>query len=329
MAVFRTIVPLPNSFPDLNHEHCLLAVGSCFTLEIGNRLKTSKFNIQINPSGILYNPLSIAKLLDRIHQKQYYEEGNLFQHQGLWHSYDHHSRFSKPDKVNTLQLINEELQKAFEFYQTGTHLLLTLGTAHVYTLPSTDEVVANCHKMPAKHFVKKLLSVEAIVSALGNILKQWKQAKPALKIILTVSPVKHLRDGLIDNNLSKATLLLACRQLCSQLSDVYYFPSYEILTEELRDYRFYASDMAHPSNMAVEYIWNRFTDIAFKESTKNLVKKIEKITAAVQHRPFNPESSNHQQFIHQQLNLIDQLKMEYPQMDWSAEKEQLNAFKID
>jgi len=321
MPAFRTPVPLPTSFPQIDYESHILAVGSCFTENIGSKLAEAKFRLSLNPTGILYNPHSIGQLLGRLLEGREYQPEELFHQNGLWHSFDHHSAFSMPDTGQALEKMNTVFRPVANNLSRYTHLLLALGTAYVYQHSATDKLVANCHKIPGHEFDKIRLSVEAIVSALKPNLRKLKQLNPAIKVIITVSPVRHLRDGLHENNLSKASLLLAAEQLCAEVSDAYYFPSYEILTDELRDYRFYADDMAHPSKLAVEYIWQRFLEVSISSKTRQALERVRKLVQAAHHRPFHSSSSGHQDFVRKQLELIADMEKQYPGMDWSKEKE--------
>ena len=310
MPLFRTSVPLPSVFPEITYQSQLLALGSCFAETIGNQLVNRKFNVSINPSGIIYNPHSIAHLIQRLLSGEAYNPDDLFEHNGLWHSYEHHSRFSSSVKAEALNEINQYFTAVAENMEHYTHVVITLGTACIYKLKAFNKIVANCHKVPATHFVKERLTMPQITLSLGKAIREWRQRNENLKIILTVSPVRHLKEGIQENNLSKASLLLAVDQLCQQFQDVYYFPSYEIQMDELRDYRFYAPDMAHPSEIAVDYIWEQLSKASFSDATQQLMKRVEKVVRASRHKPFHPQSEQHQQFVRKQLEMIATLKKE-------------------
>ena len=310
MPLFRTSVLLPSVFPEITYQSQLLALGSCFAETMGKQLVNRKFNASINPSGIIYNPHSIAQLIQRLLSGEAYTQDDLFEHNGLWHSYEHHSRFSSTTKAETLDMINRCFMAVAEKMEHYTHVVITLGTASVYKLKGFDKIVANCHKVPAAHFVKERLAIPQITLPLGKAIREWRQINKELKVILTLSPVRHLKDGIQENNLSKASLLLAVDQLCQQLQNVHYFPSYEIQMDELRDYRFYASDMAHPSEVAVDYIWEQFSKVCFTDATRQIMKRVEKVVRATRHKPFHPQSEAHQQFVRKQLEVITALKKE-------------------
>lgn len=253
-------------------------------------------------------------------ENQSFEEGDLFEHAGLWHSWEHHGHFSRPDRAAALAGINTALQSAAAHLKKTNRLLLTLGTADVFRLRSTGQVVANNHKMPAALFEQSRISVAETTERITTVLEKIKVQNPDVQVILTVSPVRHIRNGLVENQRSKATLLLACEQICAAVSYSYYFPAYELLLDDLRDYRFYAEDMLHPSEVGADYIWQFFGDTFFSEETRRLYTRVEKITAAMQHRPFHPETPEHRAFARAQLVAIEQLSEEHPELDFSMEK---------
>jgi lysophospholipase L1-like esterase len=254
--------------------------------------------------------------------------GELFENMGLWHSWEHHGHFSKPDRDEALAGINDAYTKAAKVLQQSNRLLLTLGTADVFWLAphySPEKIVANNHKMPAALFQQKQLSVGEVTEALTGILSKLTAKKPDLQVVLSVSPVRHLRNGMVENQRSKAVLLLACAEVCRQCSNAHYFPAYELLLDDLRDYRFYAADMIHPSDVAVDYIWQYFANMFFSPETRQLNHSIEKILAAARHRPFNPDTPQHQSFVAAQLAAIQRIKADWPQMDFSREEALLQS----
>ncbi|MFN0216225.1 MAG: GSCFA domain-containing protein [Saprospiraceae bacterium] len=334
MHNFRTaLTALPAPFP-ITQAHRLLLIGSCFTEHISERLAERKFNAICNPFGIVYNPHSMAQCLERIAAgNQPFTENDLFENAGLWHSWEHHGRFSKPDKKETLEGINAACNVATEHLKKTDFLLLTFGTSDIFALRESGQVVANNHKMPAGLFTKRRLSVpeivEGTIQALERVAHLQRVAHlegvPHVKVILTVSPVRHLRNGLVENQRSKAALVLACEEICAQLDYVHYFPAYELLLDDLRDYRFYAADMVHPSEVAVDYVWQFFSDMFFDEKTLRLNERIEKIRTAAQHRPFHPNLTQHQAFIRAQLEAISKLKQEMPGLDFGEEERAFGA----
>ncbi len=320
MNHFRTILPAQPAPFSIGHSDRLLLIGSCFTENMGARLTAGKFPVSVNPFGIVYNPVSIANCLEHLLiDNQGFEEKDLFEHAGLWHSWEHHGHFSQPDQAATLAGINTALKTDAAHLKKTNRLLLTLGTADVFMLRSTGQVVANNHKMPAALFMQRRLSVTEVTERISSVLEKIKLQNPDVQVILTVSPVRHIRNGMIENQRSKATLLLACEQICQALPYTCYFPAYELLLDDLRDYRFYADDLLHPSGLAADYIWQFFSDTFFSEDTRRLYTRIEKIAAAMQHRPFHPETPEHRAFAKAQLAVLEQLSKEYPELDFSAE----------
>jgi len=329
MFNFRTnLSPSPASTL-IHHNHPLLLLGSCFTEHIGQKLAERKFQALTNPFGIVYNPYSMLKCLKRIvADNQGFSAEDLFENAGLWHSWEHHGRFSKPDKQEALTGINAAYREATDQLKKADCLLLTFGSSEVFTLRNSGEVVANNHKMPAALFEQRRLSVSEIVENMLEVMENVTrlQAAPQVQVILTVSPVRHIRNGLVENQRSKATLVLACEEICKQLDYVHYFPAYELLLDDLRDYRFYAADMIHPSEVAVDYVWQFFSDTFFSEKTRSLNERIEKIRAAAQHRPFHPDTEQHRAFARAQLVAIAALKQDVPKLDFSAEEAAFLSF---
>jgi len=322
----RTSLPASTYDFGISHDDHIFCMGSCFVENIGQRLIAKKFSTELNPFGILYNPISIAKSLHFLLEDYPLPEKYLVENQGIWHSFYHHSRFSRTNKSAMLAAVTESRNRASQALQRANRLLLTLGTAFVFEHRTLQEVVANCHKLPATQFIRRRLAVAEIVEKLVPVLKQLKSEKPALEVLLTVSPVRHLRDGFVENQRSKATLILAVDALCEQLDFVQYFPAYELLLDDLRDYRFFDKDMVHPSAVAVDYVWNHFAESFFDAKTKQLNAQIDKIQQAIQHRPFQPESEAHQAFLHKQLEKLAALQQQAPQLDFSTERQALMRF---
>lgn len=291
-------------------------MGSCFAESIGRMLVQSKFKCDVNPFGILYNPMSIATALKQIASGKVYKEDDLFYFHGLYHSYMHHGSFSNSESRKCLEHINDRLGKAHSLLSNVDYLFLTFGTAWVYNLKTNDELVSNCHKLPAKEFVRRRLSVQEIVNEYKIRIQEFVRLNPAIKFVFTVSPIRHIKDGLHENQVSKATLLLAIEELQVLFPEqVFYFPSYEILMDELRDYRFYATDMLHPSEVAIQYIGQRFSDTFFSKETKNIINEIESIHRDINHKPFNPGSDAHKRFLEQLVLKIKRLKEKHPNFD--------------
>jgi hypothetical protein len=308
---FHTSVPIPIYPFQIDYAHQLMSIGSCFAEHIGGRLQALQLQHILNPFGIVYHPLVLAGLLDKLLDNEAPQTADLFQQQELWRHYDFHSRYAHPDKEITLGIVQQQFQQASEALPQLNYLFLTMGTAYGYQLRDNGQWVNNCHKQPASVFTKKRATVDEIVEKLGNALQRLKKTAPALQVVLTVSPVRHLRDGLVENQRSKAILLLAAEALTEMLPFVHYFPAYEIVLDELRDYRFYARDMLHPDELAVDYIWERFQKSFFSAETQALTARVTDINRALQHRPQHPESVAAQQFNKQLRAKINALEGEH------------------
>ncbi|MGE4288144.1 MAG: GSCFA domain-containing protein [Salinivirgaceae bacterium] len=319
MDFFRTELK-PSGGGSIDYSTRVLTLGSCFSEHIGEYLQAGKFNTLINPFGILYNPISIGQSLEHLLNKRLFNEGDLFEQQGVWNSFSHHSRYSGTNKLDVLDTINNHLQAGSDFLQRANVLMLTFGTAWVYAYKKSGEVVSNCHKVPAKEFKRYRLRVQEIVAYYKLIIEKLRSQNSSLKLILTVSPVRHLKDGFHENQLSKSVLLLAVEELAQTFEQVYYFPSYELMMDDLRDYRFYNDDMLHPSPLAVSYIWERFKQAWINPACDPVMQQINKIVQASKHRPFQVESESHQKFLRSQLQIINKLKATYPQLDFEKEK---------
>ncbi|MDR3327224.1 MAG: GSCFA domain-containing protein [Prevotellaceae bacterium] len=268
----------------ISHESRFLLLGSCFAVNIGNRLLDNRFSGDVNPFGILFNPLSIANSLQRLLWGREFAEEEVFEHDGLWHSIFHHGEFSSPSIKKTLEKINARFTVASTNLKETDVLIITFGSSWVYLY--NGQIVANCHKLPENKFERKRLTISEIVLVYKNLFETLFKQNPNLNIILSVSPVRYFRDGAFDNSTNKATLLLAVEELVKIFEQVHYFPAYEIVLDELRDYRFYAEDMLHPSDFAQKIIWQRFADACFTDETKALLPQIEKQNKMLAHRPF-------------------------------------------
>ena len=303
--------------PALRHSDRVVVMGSCFAEHIGARLSEMKWRTVVNPFGVLYNPLSIAEAMGRLISARPYteEELTLYPHGG-WSTWMHHSRYAHPDKETALQLINESHATGSQMLAQADMLIVTLGTAWVYRQKETNQVVGNCHKVPERTFTRQRLTVEETVEAMAAMLAQLWEVNPSLRMIITVSPVRHLKDTLHGNQLSKATLLLVVDELCRRFPDrVHYFPAYEIVMDELRDYRFYADDMAHPSPQAVEYVWERFVEHMTHREAQDFMTQWTKVARALAHRPFRPEGEEYKEFVRQNMLRIMELKEKFPYLE--------------
>ncbi len=307
----QTKIPLKPQQPKIDYGSELLLLGSCFAENIGDKFEYFKFKTLVNPFGILFHPKAIETYLWMATQQEKYTETDLFYHNEQWHCFDAHSKLSHPDQKYILLSLNNALDKTYRNIQSATHICITLGTAWVYRLQALDMVVANCHKVSQKEFGKELLSVEEVIQCLQNCVGLIKNLNPNAKVIFTVSPVRHSKDGLVQNNLSKSHLIAAVHHVLRSDSSSTYFPSYEIMMDELRDYRFYDEDMIHPSTLAVDYIWQHFKETWISEQALTTMNKVKEIQNAMAHKPFNSESQQHQLFLQKLEQKKLQLQQEY------------------
>lgn len=308
---FRTTFDIPKSDFLLKHNRSILLLGSCFTENIGNYLRQFQFKAFSNPFGIIYNPISIFNSIKIIAEKKSYTEESLVRKNELFFSFDFHGSFSSVQKEETLLTINNAVQNANAHLFSSEIIIITFGSAYVYEHKETNRVVANCHKLPGNTFNKRLLSVGDIVKEYTTIagLLQGKQ------VIFTVSPVRHWRDGAMENQRSKSILIEAVHQLISLHPNIHYFPAYEIMMDELRDYRFYEEDMLHPNKVAIKYIWKRFGDTYFEENTVQINKRIEKINLLLQHRIKHPNTQEQRDFMVFTEKGIAAFKHDYPELE--------------
>lgn len=283
----------------ISHKSKLMVLGSCFAENIGNILLDNKFDINLNPFGIVYNPQSLQQSLEILLREEKINQEDLFKNEGLYHNFHFHGRFSDADSEQALSKMDNSVSEAAQVLKNADFLILTLGTSYIYKLKSTQSVVSNCHKLPGNLFSRNILSVEQITKSWSELLKMLHGLNPKMKVIFTVSPIRHLRDGAHQNQLSKSVLLLAVEELCIRFSFCSYFPSYEIVLDELRDYRFYADDMVHPNQTAINYLWERFSETYFNEETIRINNEWSKIQSALRHRPINSDSKEHKHFLKQ------------------------------
>lgn len=308
---FRTKIPIIRAEQTISYQDKIMMLGSCFAENIGGKFLASKFDVNLNPFGILYNPSSICRVVERLITKESFCESEILFHNGIYQSLWHHGRFSDINKQHCLKKINDSFSQACVDFHKANILLITFGTSYVFKHKEQSLIVANCHKLPASQFDRYRLSVADIVKDWSALLDKISVVNPQLRIIFTVSPVRHLRDGAYDNQLSKATLLLAIDELC-KLNNTAYFPSYEIVLDELRDYRFYAEDMVHPNLTAIEYIWQRFSDTYFSTETLNIMAEWDKIALALNHRPINERGEEYKHFLNITNSKLESFNRKYP-----------------
>lgn len=301
--MFKLEFDIPVSSKKISQKDSLFLVGSCFSDIIGDQLQRSKFRVLSNPLGTVYNPISIFKAL-----RGSIDQDNVIESHGVWYHWDAHGGVSGLSKEQVTTEVQKRQANAQLVLSKAKKLIITLGTATVYRLLESGEVVANCHKVDARRFKKELLSAEEIVSDWHKTHKTLLDINPGIEVIFTVSPVRHVRDGLIENNLSKAILLQAAHEIVGSDENNSYFPSYEILIDELRDYRFFSSDLIHPSVEAIKYIWEKFMHCYFDKETQDFVAEWGKILAALSHRPFQPKSEAHQLFLKNTINKLEHYK---------------------
>jgi hypothetical protein len=314
----------------ISHRDRLLLIGSCFTENIGEKLERSKFSVLQNPNGILFNPVSVAEALTDYIETRRFTAEDLFQLNDIWHSWKHHSRFSGVLKEEALQKINSSIQTAHDFLKQSNYLMITLGSAWVYQLTERaaqakpGAIAANNHKAPADWFRRKLMTVEDVLRVLDNVMHRLFLFNPSLQIIFTISPVRHLREGVVENNRSKAVLIQAVHHLVDKFEKLYYFPAYELLIDDLRDYRFYAEDLVHPNYQATQYVWEKFLEACMDAPTRKLMEEINTINLAYQHKPFNPASGQHLQFLQTMKGKVEHLQQKHPYLNLTRELDYFN-----
>lgn len=312
---FRTEVPVPEAGLSLGYKSRIMMQGSCFTVNIGNRLKYYGFNAHINSCGIIFNPVSVYKTLDMLMRKRRYSEDDLTLYNDTWISLDHHGSFSDTDKEKCLGKINREILSGHESLKNASALFITWGTSIVYEHNMTRSIAANCHRLPAGDFTKYRYSTDAIVHIYTELLERLYVFNPSLKIIFTVSPVRHWRDGAVENQRSKAALHLAVDELTKRFDFTSYFPAYEIVMDDLRDYRFYAEDMIHPGPAAIEYIWEKFSSAYIDKKEYGWMKRIEKIRRGLDHRSSGTSPEEYREFLLKLQKETDEISQQNHHID--------------
>lgn len=301
------------------YEQYLMFIGSCFTEEMGERLKSVKFNVLQNPNGILYDPLSIASALHSYLESAQITEDEIFEYNDLFHSWNHHSAFSGAEPESVVAKINHSLAQAHDSLLRTNWLFITFGTAYYYKLKANQQSVANCHKLPSDTFEKYLVEIGEAFEAIQDAVRNIHNVNAACRIVLTVSPVRHVKDGVIENSRSKARLIEICHLLATSDERINYFPSYELVIDVLRDYRFFKKDLVHVNESGVDFIFNKFCNAYFDPETLKLMKQVEAIKLAMEHEPFYPESQAHKHFLRHQLQQIKNLMATNPSFDFSQE----------
>ncbi|MBK7679739.1 MAG: GSCFA domain-containing protein [Chitinophagaceae bacterium] len=320
-------IDLKKLVPPISYRDKIMLVGSCFTEHIGNALGDLKFSILQNPNGILFGPDAVCKSLLSYAENKKYTEADMFQLNEVWNSWQHHSRFSNLSSGEAIRIINESQQQAHDFLQEADWLIITLGSSFTYRLTqqaatakhAIGDTVANCHRAPANWCTKEMMELEDIKSMLEDCLKRLKEFNPKLKFIFTVSPVRHIRDGVVENNRSKARLIESVHYIDAKFESAYYFPAYELVIDVLRDYRFYDIDLVHPNYPATEFVLEKFAESCIDENTQQLMQEVKKIIIARKHKPFQPETKAHLQFLITHFEKAKLLQEKYSFLDLKEE----------
>lgn len=313
----QTKVPLQPADDPIDYQGKVLLFGSCFVENMGDKLNYFQFPQYQNPFGVLFQPLALENLVKRALESSFYQQDEVFCQEGIWRCFDAHSEVRSDDQKTLVELFNQRLRLTRQWVESASHIIITLGTAWVYEYNASQKIVANCHKVPQREFTKNLLSVDTIQSSLENLVSLIGSANPEAKLIFTISPVRHLKDGFVENQQSKSHLITALYQIVSsraQSRGVFYFPAYEIMMDELRDYRFYAEDMVHPNALAVDYIWEKFKTVWISSEAYPIMDEVESVRKGLQHRPFNPGSEAHEKFRTSLRAKITYLQERYPFM---------------
>ena len=316
---FRTELKCRPGSKQIDHESKVVLLGSCFSEHMEGKFNHFKFDNFSNPFGILFHPLAIEKAIHDCIAKNYYSESSLLKHNDSWLSLNHHSRFNNSDAEKALDDINENIESGHSALKNASHVIITLGTSWVYKWNENGQTVGNCHKIPQKKFTKSLLNSEEILSSLKRIIKQIRSINQEANFIFTVSPVRHLKDGFIENSLSKALLLAGIHEVAKD-AGVFYFPAYEIMMDDLRDYRFYDKDMIHPNEIAVDYIWDLFSNSWVSQKSRELMTEIDDIQRSLAHRPFDSNSEGHKKFLTVLEKKINALKLRHPEIKFHKKR---------
>ncbi len=313
----QTNISIERAREPINYDSRLLLLGSCFTENIGEKLNYFKFQSLQNPFGILFHPVAVERLIERAVNQEFYKAHELINTGGFWACFDAHSRLNASSPEEILGNLNHALEQTGRLLLSGTHVIITLGTSWVYRYIETDRVVANCHKIPQKRFLKELLTVDEVLGSLEKSIALVKSVNPAINVLLTTSPVRHVKDGFVENQRSKSHLIAAIHEVVDPRNKIHYFPSYEILMDELRDYRFYGEDMIHPNQIAVNYIWEKFKGAWISPETYPIMKEVAGVQRGLGHLSFNPDSEQHKKFLEELQQKITYLQQEFPFMKFN------------
>lgn len=310
--MFSTKIEIQAAPFSINHTSNIMALGSCFAENIGTKMKEACFEVDVNPFGVLYNPLSICNSLKILLRNTPFSQSDIFENNSVWQSFAHSTLFSDISAGGCLNKINSRLIPAADFLRKADVLMITFGTAWIFEDKNNGKVVSNCHKLPSACFTRRRIRVDEITSAFSELLTKLKQLLPHLHVVFSVSPIRHFKDGAHENTVSKSTLVLAIDELQKQFGYAHYFPAYEIQLDELRDYRFYAADMQHPSDVAIDYIWQKFSDAYFDVETIQIRNEVLRLNADIAHRPLLAGSDEYKKFLNHVERKKEQLKARYP-----------------
>ncbi|MEZ4999354.1 MAG: GSCFA domain-containing protein [Bacteroidales bacterium] len=315
----RTIINPARSADTIGYNTPVMLTGSCFSNEMGEMFEAGRMNVMVNPFGVLYNPVSVARQIEVILSGTTYSAGDLEFFDNRYLSFDHDTGFSSADRDKCLSMINETTRQSHQFLSTADFLFVTFGTARIFRHAVDGRVVANCHKMPASRFTRELLTVDKVVDEWSNLVGELRKFNSRLKVCFTVSPVRHWKDGAHGNQVSKSVLLLAIEQLVNNIDSVTYFPSYELLLDDLRDYRFYADDLLHPGSLAIGYIRKYFQEVYFDEQTKKIYNEVVKVTGATRHRVMSSDDDDRKRFAETMISKISDLLARHPFLNLEEE----------
>jgi hypothetical protein len=314
----RTTFDIPHFSPSITHRHEILAVGSCFANMVGQRLLDRKYPALVNPFGVIFNPVSLFTLLKNALVKKELPDSLYLEFQERFLHFQCHSEVAASSQKELQKLISQKSEATLKHLEKASHIFITLGTSFIYEHTATGEIVANCHKQPSKLFTKELSSIEEMAESFTSFYETLQNINPDIQVILTVSPVRHTKDGIPENQLSKSQLLVLCHLMAKIYPFVNYFPSYELMMDDLRDYRFYGNDMVHPSQLAEDYIWEKFTHSFIGDTDARIDRQIESIHRSLAHKPFNPYSTAHREFLEKLLHTVEQMPAH---LDFTTEKE--------
>lgn len=328
---FRTQVQIPETNFRIDHSTKMMLFGSCFSENIGSKLKHNKFHVDVNPFGILFNPLSVSSSIRRLLQKTGFTESDILYNNEMYHSFMHHGSFSDTDKDICLKNISDRYNKAVNLIVETDLFLITFGTAYVYRLKQTGEtgkgeIVSNCHKYPSDKFDRTRLTVDEIVDEWVDLVKKLRAINKDVKFVFTVSPIRHWKDGVHENQISKSILHLAIDQLIRYFGEeLFYFPAYEIMIDELRDYRFYEDDMMHPTTFAVDYIWQNFSKTFFSDATMKINKDWSQLRKSIDHKPLFPGTNSYRKFLEQTVHNLGEFALKNPHISCEYEIQQITS----